>query len=1100
MAVLRHPNIVAVTDTVEIDGRLALVLELVNGPDLGTLLKLQPLTLDQIDIIARGILEGMAHAHASGFVHRDLKPPNILLARRAGGLVPKISDFGLAKGLHTARGVTQQGMGMGTPPYTSPEQIADASSVGAAADVFSLGCMLFEMVTGQLPFDGHNVIDTFKRIESGDRQRVTTLRPTLPQRMVRAIEGALVTEASERIPTAQHLLDVWVDSTPPPAFDAPPMARETIPEVSVDRGEQTFTDVTIGTLWDSAAEDSTPAVPTGRRTAPPTPGHVVPAPHLTSAQSVGNLPPEVDRFIGRHEALAALRGLWIRGARVITLMGPGGMGKTRMSRAFGARFADRFPGGVWFCDLTEARTGDDLIHGVARALDITLAEQSPGEQVIHGLASRGTLLLILDNLEQLVEAAAPILDAWVRRAPQAVFLATSRIRLDLSAERVYALEPLNREEAVQLFVERVRQIRPDFALTAENRADLYAVVQQLDGLCLAIELAAARARLMSIRQIRDRLGHRFRLLQSTVRDRPARQQTLREAIAWSWNLLRPEEQYALAQCSHFRGGFTLEAAEAVVSLSPWDEWISDVIQRLIDQSLLRRVGSRESPRLQMFESVREFAREQLEAPSTLMGPGGERLTGPEAAEALHRRHAAHYAGLDGDDVVAAYVANIEHVAAHAAERDNVLCALASCHRLHLTDLVVPLTLTYTRCAENRDADPLVMAQLEQALAMDGVDPLGRILLQTVQQQLYTTQGRIKEALALGEGNLPFVETLDHPGLEAVQRYHLGVLLRIRDRAEAVAMLDEAQRCARRAGHTRLQMHIELHSAFAQEFNGKRSDHLDRAMALAKKLGATTSQFRAVLLRGIHRLNAGRLQDAESDLRWVVAQGRDAGDRRLICDALASLGTLYKDQGRLDDSIRAHDEAIALCQATGHRRQEAILYGNLGLVIQLQGDLDRARSVYEEALRLFVEMGDRCSQGCTEGNLGDLLLLQGHLDKSAERLLRAIAYSDPTYAGCFRGSLAWVRAQQGELDEARQLIADGERNLRGVWPYELARLLCRKAQVEQRIGTPEIARQALAEARRIAESVGALPASDLGQLIASAAALEDGQETLRIHRG
>lgn len=209
---LRHPNIVKVTDLVEVDGAPGLVMELVEGPALDELLRGPTLDLETVDHLARGVLAGVAEAHRHGLVHRDLKPGNILVERGPGGLVPKIADFGLVKALEPGDsdpGRTRAGSTLGTPSYMSPEQIRDASAVDARTDIWSLGVILYELATGRLPFEGSDNLDLFTRISAGACPAPESLRPDLPPRMGRAIRAALEPALDARCPDCELLLDLW---------------------------------------------------------------------------------------------------------------------------------------------------------------------------------------------------------------------------------------------------------------------------------------------------------------------------------------------------------------------------------------------------------------------------------------------------------------------------------------------------------------------------------------------------------------------------------------------------------------------------------------------------------------------------------------------------------------------------------------------------------------------------------------------------------------------------------------------------------------------------------------------------------------------------
>ena len=216
-ATLRHPNIVAVTDIVDLSGSPGLIMELINGPSLDEFLVQEQLSIDQVDALASGILAGVAAAHGRDLIHRDLKPANIMLAITPGGLVPKVTDFGLAKILGGGEGFsnTRTGSTMGTPHYMSPEQIRDSKNVGPRADVFSLGAILYEMLAGRRAFEGDDLLAIFNAVASGERVPIRDLCPEIPERMERAIDGAMEVDLGARIASVTELLAVWSGDTAP---------------------------------------------------------------------------------------------------------------------------------------------------------------------------------------------------------------------------------------------------------------------------------------------------------------------------------------------------------------------------------------------------------------------------------------------------------------------------------------------------------------------------------------------------------------------------------------------------------------------------------------------------------------------------------------------------------------------------------------------------------------------------------------------------------------------------------------------------------------------------------------------------------------------
>jgi len=374
--------------------------------------------------------------------------------------------------------------------------------------------------------------------------------------------------------------------------------------------------------------------------------------------------------VGRSLQLEQLLELLERRIPLLTLLGAPGIGKTRLALRVAERLVDQLPGGVWFVDLSEARTTGDLTAAVARALEIpdSAAGTSEPAALGHLLAEKGRTLIVLDNFEQLSDGASDVVSRWLELAPQLQGLVTSRSRLGVSAETSRQVGPLSPEEAMELFeLDAASQESVEFS--EADRQVVLEIVERLDCIPLAIKLAAARVPTLSLGELRNRLQDRFKLLSSRSRDTPARHASLIEAIGWSWAQLPTYAADALAQVTVFRGGFTLASAEAVIDLGhDTSQTVADVLQLLVDRSLLlvRHPGGLSAPsRFTIFSTVREYA-------------AGHLL--PEMRSACALRHsqyfvafaqaqASAYLGEGGEQALEALEAEVDNVIeVHRRER------------------------------------------------------------------------------------------------------------------------------------------------------------------------------------------------------------------------------------------------------------------------------------------------------------------------------------------------------------------------------------------------------------------------------------------------
>jgi predicted ATPase len=661
-------------------------------------------------------------------------------------------------------------------------------------------------------------------------------------------------------------------------------------------------------------------------------------------------------FLGRQAEIARLREL-IVGARVVTLLGPAGIGKTRLA----TRFAELHAASSWFCDLTDARDVGAVCAAVARALGVSLASVKSSAQAVErvgvALATRGAALLILDNCEQATAAIAEVVTAWRDAAPSSVMLATSREVLRVSGERVYEVPPLDASEGARLFVERASLVRPGYALTDANESELATIIRSLDGLPLAIELAAARMGLLGVRDLVRLLPRRFELLSSGPRDASERQRTLRGAIEWSWNLLEPWEKSALAQATVFRGGFSLEAAEAVISTGT-EKSLLDVLQSLRDKSLLRVHDDDGDARFGFYESIHELAFEKLRE--------------GEDYSAVMERHATYFAGATAPLAAGVNGAGgAEKLRRLAREEENLLVAHAR---------------SLEAVAKDPDAG-------ERAL---------RIVLAL--EALYTARGPMTRAISLLDATLASDATKS-AGAGVVARVLLARALVGRQELSSIlganalgdfettfAHAERALDAARAARDAAAEVDALCTIGALEVYRG-RSEH-GRAHAQAgAELAATMSDARlrgrCLFVLGVIDLFEGAQVDALDRLTKAQEQLSHADDHHLEGFALVALGVVLQERSRMDDAQRRFEQALDRFRELGRAHLQGYARGHLAGLHHERGELEIAQSDYEAAVELLEKAGEPSADYFRAG-LGAVIAARGDQVQAAHLLDRAEA--------------------------------------------------------------------------------------------------------------
>ena len=633
-----------------------------------------------------------------------------------------------------------------------------------------------------------------------------------------------------------------------------------------------------------------------------------------------NLPVQLTSFVGRRDELKALGELLVEGdIRLITLTGPGGTGKTRLSLQVGAELLEHFPDGVWFVDLSALQEAASLDAEIAGALNVPLRPGASVKQTLLDYLRYKRCLLVLDNFEQLMDGVVLIAEL-LQAAPQLRCLVTSREVLKLRGEQEFlvsslsvpedevSVEQLSQFEGVQLFLERAQTVCPDFHLTDANGPVVAELCQRLDGIPLAIELAAARVGRMTPQEILERMEQHFEILATRQRDVPARQRTLRQTMDWSYDLLLEEDRELFAQLSVFVGGFFSKQAEAICEAPD----VLEGVFSLKDKSLLQVEELAEQMRYRMLEMVRAYAAEKL-------GPEGGRV---------RRRHARHFLSLA--KVWAVRMRGPEEREASEAialELDNLKAGMdwsleagedqwGGAYGLALGEFFDVRGLW----AEGRER--LLMA--EEALRRSG-DEQGVVWTLDRRATYCWRQGNYAEAQRL------FVEGLgvaqgggDHGGVASCLN-GLGSI--VADQGDYV----EAQRL------------------------------LGESLRIRKDLG--DRQGIALSLNNLGRIAADQEDHTEAwqrlDESLRIAQ--ELGDRRTIADDLSELGGVALKQKEYPEAHRLLRESLEIGQQLGLKPQMAASLHRLGQLAQAQGDAEWAVSLLVIAIRLYGELSSPKAQ-------------------------------------------------------------------------------------------------------------------------------------------
>ncbi|HEX6461196.1 MAG TPA: tetratricopeptide repeat protein [Thermoleophilaceae bacterium] len=752
-----------------------------------------------------------------------------------------------------------------------------------------------------------------------------------------------------------------------------------------------------------------------------------------AAPRPNNLPLRLTSFVGRERELAEVWRLLERG-RLVTLTGPGGCGKTRLATEAASGCLRDFPDGVWLVDLAPLQDQSLVSDAVAQTLSLQLsAGQPPATALATQLAAR-KLLLLLDNCEHLIDSCARLALELVRSCPDLTVLATSREPLHVPGElawRVPSLslpgsahgiseEQLLRCEAGRLFCERAAEVAPGFDPGGENTRAIAEICTRLDGMPLALELAAARASVLSPQQIAERLGDSLQLLAAGSRTALTRQQTLRATLAWSHDLLTHEERVLFRRLAVFSGSYALDAAESICASDDLDELqVLDLLSRLVDKSLVAVDHFAGQPRYRLLETLRQFASEQL--------------AGAEETGEFERRHLEWYERFAVGHVPPLTRAITGGLSPRLdAEDGNLRAALATALRsdpgaaLRLAVALWPWWLVRSHFAEGARG---LEAALDCAPERNELRAEGLLALMALHVRL----GDLPQHLDRGAEAIAIRRELGDPRLIAQALLRMGYYLLTLDPGSSQTHLDQAQAIALQTGdrflsasvaHERALLestrsrHAEASGLLAEaerlldgvegddsevfpattlglvvldDANGRPRIYFEETLLLFRPVPASLALGYVLCNQAFALRSMGRPDAAREPLDRALALFRELGDVAGMALALNQLGNLGRTSGDHALAREWLDEALAIRRDLGDRRGTGVTLGNLGLLAAASGDIERGRLLLSESRGLFERTDDGPGQGGALLNLANLELSLGNLEEGRALLEQSLPF-------------------------------------------------------------------------------------------------------------
>lgn len=941
---LNHPNIVTVYDSGQDAQGHYIVMEYVSGGSLADLLMDIPrLPLKRLYTLALDLADALTRAHRLDIIHRDLKPANILIAEDA---TPRLTDFGVAH-FGDQTGLTQAGGIVGTYAYLSPEA-ATGQPPSVLSDIWSFGVILFEMLTGERPFKGDYPAAVLTGILTQPAPDIAALRPETPDALQDLVYRMLTKNRAARIPSVR-LVGAELEA--------------------LSKGE-------ASTLYGSTPITAVAAERDFAPTSTPT------------AQRLLRLPAQSTPFIGRQRELAELSDLLAGDCRLITLHGPGGMGKSRLSIEAARLVSPQFSDGVFWVALAPLTGPEQIAGAIGEALEFKFGGGDPLAQLQEYLRERH-LLLVMDNFEH-VAAGASDIAALLEAAPGLRVLASSRARLGVQAECLYDLGGMDLptsesatvfEEfsAVQMFLAYASRSHAGFQISEGTKPAILRICRAVQGMPLGLELAAAWLRLLSPEEIAQELEADLDFLESDGLDRPERHRSMRAVFDYSWKLLDEAGRASFMALSVFRGGFTREAAQQVTGCK------LPALVGLVDRSLLRRDAG---GRFELHELLRQYAAEQLE--------------GSGKAEDFRRRHADYYLArlIENSSAQVSSIPLKTRIGQIEQEWDNIRVAAEQAIK------------------SDRSADmPEVLNALTSA-----VEILGRYL----------------------DGISLYSEAIDHLRRRPEMRRCLGLALvglagarsRLSQTQQALALADEARPILLECGLPTEITYATVTKSYYHMALGDLNEALrwGAEAVEAGKVAPESPQYETALshLGYLHYLN-GQHQEALRLMREANRLAHAGGMTYAVAYSSNNMAEVLMALGDYDGAAPRLAEAYSIFQELGNKRGMAFTRSNEARIALFSGDAEQAMPYFDEAAQLYREIGDRWGYASVlEKYVWRRMMMgdeEGALKTAQEALSLRREIGDSAGIAESQGTLGMIHLAMGDMEQAALILAEAAKHSR-----------------------------------------------------------------------